>query len=282
MKKLILAAAFALCALGQANPVIRYYTYSGAPTAADCDIAGEIGNRIAVNTSGTTDIIYDCKEESSTIQWVQRASGGAGTVTDVTWVGGIVSIATSTTTPAFTIAGTSGGIPYFSSASTWASSTAPAAGQLMVWGGAGNAPTGVAATTYQPLDADLTAIAALAPSRGALIRRGASDWEAVALGSTGALLSSDGTDAVWLARVSASSAINFGSINDGACLENTFTLTGSALGDPVALGMSADLGTGLTASVAVSATDTAKIKVCNLSGAAVDPASITFTARVVR
>jgi hypothetical protein len=48
--------------------------------------------------------------------------GGSGTVTDVTWTGGIVSIATSTTTPAFTIAGTSGGIPYFSGAATWASS----------------------------------------------------------------------------------------------------------------------------------------------------------------
>lgn len=280
MTRLILFLMLTVAAYGQANPVIRYFTYAGAPTAADCDNVSEIGNRIAVNTSGTTDAIYDCIEVSSVIGWTAR--GGGGTVTDVSWTGGIVSIATSTSTPSFTVAGTSGGVVYFSSASTWASSTAPSAGQLMVWGGAGNAPTGIAANTYQTLDADLTALAALAPSRGALIRRGAADWEAVALGGTGALVCSDGTDAVWCARVSASSAINFGSIPDGACLENTLTLTGAALGDPVALGMSADLGTGLQASVAVSAADTAKIKVCNHSGAAVDPASITFTARVVR
>jgi hypothetical protein len=280
VRHLILFFALTLAAYGQANPVIRFYTYAGAPTSADCDAASEIGNRIGFDTSGTTDLIYDCLEVSSTIGWVVRASGG--TVTSVGWTGGIVSVANPTTTPAFTIAGTSGGVVYFSSATTWASSTAPPAGQLMVWGGAGAAPTGIASNTYQTLDADLTAIAGLSPSRGALIRRGASDWEAVALGGVGALLYSDGTDAVWLARVSASAAINFGSIADGACLENTFTLTGAAFGDPVALGMSADLGTGLQATAAVSAADTAKIKVCNLSGAAVDPASITFTARIAR
>jgi len=65
---------------------------------------------------------------------------GTGSVTDVTWTGGIVSIATSTTTPAFTIAGTSGGIPYFSSASAWASSAALADNAIVIGGGAGNAP----------------------------------------------------------------------------------------------------------------------------------------------
>jgi hypothetical protein len=64
-----------------------------------------------------------------------------GTVTSVGWTGGIVSVATGTTTPAFTIAGTSGGIPYFSSASTWASSGALAANTFVMGGGAGAAPT---------------------------------------------------------------------------------------------------------------------------------------------
>ena len=66
--------------------------------------------------------------------------GGSGTVTDVTWTGGIVSIATSTTTPAFTITGTSGGIPYFSGTNTWESSAALAANAMVVGGGAGAAP----------------------------------------------------------------------------------------------------------------------------------------------
>ena len=65
----------------------------------------------------------------------------SGTVTSVSWTGGIVSVATPTTTPAFTIAGTSGGIPYFSSGTTWASSGVLTANRLVLGGGAGAAPT---------------------------------------------------------------------------------------------------------------------------------------------
>jgi len=71
-------------------------------------------------------------------------TGGTGTVTSVGWTGGIVSVATATTTPAFTIAGTSGGIPYFSSGSTWASSAALTQYALIVGGGAGAAPAPLA------------------------------------------------------------------------------------------------------------------------------------------
>jgi hypothetical protein len=69
------------------------------------------------------------------------SSAASGTVTSVGWTGGIVSVATATTTPAFTIAGTSGGIPYFSSGTTWASSAALAASALVIGGGAGGAPS---------------------------------------------------------------------------------------------------------------------------------------------
>ena len=69
------------------------------------------------------------------------ASGGSGTVTSVSFTGGIISVANPTTTPAFTVAGTSGGIPYFSSASTWATSAALAANALVIGGGAGAAPS---------------------------------------------------------------------------------------------------------------------------------------------
>lgn len=71
---------------------------------------------------------------------VATSTAGAGTVTSVSWTGGIVSVATATTTPAFTIAGTSGGIPYFSSGTTWASSAALAANAIVLGGGAGAAP----------------------------------------------------------------------------------------------------------------------------------------------
>lgn len=71
---------------------------------------------------------------------VLTAAGGSGTVTSVAFTGGIISVATPTTTPAFTVAGTSGGIPYFSSATTWATSAALAASALVLGGGAGAAP----------------------------------------------------------------------------------------------------------------------------------------------
>lgn len=76
----------------------------------------------------------------SSADWTTFNNKGNGTVTSVSWTGGIVSVATETTTPAFTIAGTSGGIPYFSSGTAWASSGALAANALVIGGGAGAAP----------------------------------------------------------------------------------------------------------------------------------------------
>ncbi|NBX87754.1 MAG: hypothetical protein EBQ97_04440, partial [Bacteroidetes bacterium] len=70
-----------------------------------------------------------------------------GTVTSVGWTGGIVSVASPTSTPAFTIAGTSGGVPYFSSASAWASSGALTQYGVMYGGGAGAAPSTTASGT---------------------------------------------------------------------------------------------------------------------------------------
>jgi hypothetical protein len=55
----------------------------------------------------------------------------------------------------------------------------------------------VVGTNVQAWDADLDAIAGLAHTRGNLIRGGASAWEAVALGSAGQRVKSNGTDAVW-------------------------------------------------------------------------------------
>ena len=85
-----------------------------------------------------TELSY-VKGVTSSIQ-TQINAKGAGTVTSVSFTGGLVSVATATTTPALTVAGTSGGIPYFSSASTWASSAALTANALVIGGGAGVAP----------------------------------------------------------------------------------------------------------------------------------------------
>ena len=79
--------------------------------------------------------------------WATPSGSGTGTVTSVGWTGGIVSVANPTTTPAFTISGTSGGVPYFSNGNTWASSAALAANALVVGGGAGVAPASVTTGT---------------------------------------------------------------------------------------------------------------------------------------
>jgi hypothetical protein len=78
---------------------------------------------------------------------------GAGTVTSVaqSFTGGLISVSGSpivtSGTLALTVAGTSGGIPYFSSASTWATSAALAAGSIVVGGGAGATPATTATGT---------------------------------------------------------------------------------------------------------------------------------------
>ena len=89
-----------------------------------------------------------------------------GTVTSVSWTGGIVSVATPTTTPAFTVAGTSGGIPYFSSGTAWASSGVLTASRIVLGGGVGAAPTvlGSLGTTTTVLHGN----AAGAPTFGAV------------------------------------------------------------------------------------------------------------------
>jgi len=85
--------------------------------------------------------------------WTTFNNKGSGSVTSVaqSFTGGIISVGgspiTTSGTLALTVAGTSGGIPYFSSATTWATSAALAANALMVGGGAGVAPSTVTTGT---------------------------------------------------------------------------------------------------------------------------------------
>jgi hypothetical protein len=78
---------------------------------------------------------------------------GSGTVTSVaqSFTGGLISVAgspiTGSGTLALTVAGTSGGIPYFSSGTTWASSAVLTASALMVGGGSGAAPSTITTGT---------------------------------------------------------------------------------------------------------------------------------------
>jgi hypothetical protein len=107
--------------------------------------------------------------------WATPTGTATGTVTTVGWTGGIVSVANPTTTPAFTIAGTSGGIPYFNSGTTWATSSALAANNFVVGGGAGAAPA----------SSSLLALAAAVTSGTYVQAVGYADT-VVALGNSGA------------------------------------------------------------------------------------------------
>jgi hypothetical protein len=100
------------------------------------------------------------------------AGAGSGTVTSVgqSFTGGLISVSgspvTTSGTLALTVAGTSGGIPYFASSSTWASSGVLTANAIVLGGGAGTAPAvlGSLGTTTTVLHGN----AAGAPTFGAV------------------------------------------------------------------------------------------------------------------
>jgi hypothetical protein len=77
-----------------------------------------------------------------------------------------------------------------------------------------------------------------------------------------------------------SSTIDFGAIYDGACVSNTFALAGAVAGDHLAAGWPNTLETGLIGTMFVSAADIVQIRLCNSSGATLDPASHLYKASI--
>ncbi|HWR53422.1 MAG TPA: hypothetical protein VN428_20110 [Bryobacteraceae bacterium] len=88
--------------------------------------------------------------------------------------------------------------------------------------------------------------------------------------------------AVVPAYATASATLNFGSIQAGGCSADlTFPLPGAVIGDSVAPGWPGALEAGLTGTMRVSASNTVAVRLCNLSGGAIDPVSAAFRATVV-
>lgn len=83
------------------------------------------------------------------------------------------------------------------------------------------------------------------------------------------------------AAISSAATKDFGAIADGTCATDTFTLTGAAAGVRVTPGWPAALESGLLGSMFASSADTITIRICNWSGATVDPASGTFSASIL-
>lgn len=81
---------------------------------------------------------------------------------------------------------------------------------------------------------------------------------------------------------SASAALDFPSIASGASADLTITVTGAAIGDSVSLGLPASPMTGITFNGFVSSADTVSVRAHNYTAGALDPASATYRATVIK
>jgi trimeric autotransporter adhesin len=121
-------------------------------TGSGGTVTSVTGTAPVVSSGGATPAISIAAATTSvngyltSTDWNTFNGKGSGSVTSVaqSFTGGLISVAgspiTTSGTLALTVAGTSGGIPYFSSATTWATSAALAANALVLGGGAGAAP----------------------------------------------------------------------------------------------------------------------------------------------
>ncbi|HPQ14587.1 MAG TPA: hypothetical protein PLP04_05125 [Bryobacteraceae bacterium] len=83
--------------------------------------------------------------------------------------------------------------------------------------------------------------------------------------------------------ITGTAQLNFPEIQHGRCASDmTFTLPGAAVNDAVAPGWPEAFEPGLLGMMRVSAPNTISVRVCNFSGATVDPINATFRATVVR
>ena len=133
-------------------PVANGGTGQTSYTDGQLLIGNTTGNTLAKSTL-TAGSGISITNGAGSITIAATGGGGSGTVTSVdqTFTGGLISVSgnpvTTSGTLALTVAGTSGGIPYFSSGTTWASSGALSANAIMVGGGAGSAPSTITTGT---------------------------------------------------------------------------------------------------------------------------------------
>jgi len=210
-------------------------TNRGALSAADWTtfnakgsgtVTGVTGTAPVVSSGGTAPAI-SMAAASTTVDGYLTAANfttfnnkGSGSVTSVaqTFTGGLISVGgspiTTSGTLALTVAGTSGGVPYFTSASTWASSAVLAANALMVGGGAGLTPATV--TTGSGV---VTALGVNVGTAGAVVVNGG----ALGTPSSGTVTNLTGTASININGTVGATTANTGAFTS---LSYTTTLTG--------------------------------------------------------
>ena len=80
----------------------------------------------------------------------------------------------------------------------------------------------------------------------------------------------------------ASATIDFPSIGDAEIAEATFSLPGAVVSDKVAPSWPDGMNAGLVGTMFVSSANTITVRLANLSGSPIDPASATYGAQIVR
>jgi hypothetical protein len=197
------------------TPISLYYSTTAAAIPSNANL---VPGELALNIQ---DMKLYCENAAGTVTLLASNASSTGTVSTVGWTGGIVTVANPTTTPAFTIAGTSGGVPYFNSGTTWATSAVLAASALVLGGGAGAAP----ATTTTGTGV-VTALGVNTGSAGAFVVNGG----ALGTPSSGTLSSCtvDGTNAVGYRNIPQS----------GAAKTTSYTLAVTDVGKVIEVGAS--------------------------------------------
>ena len=133
--------------------ILPDYTLTGAtPAAGSGTLVVDSGATFTVHESFAMPVDdgqnnYVLKTNGAGVGSWAADNAGTGTVTNVAFTGGLISVANPTGSAALTVAGTAGGIVYFSSNSVWASSGVMGQGSLIVGGASGAPPDPVSAQT---------------------------------------------------------------------------------------------------------------------------------------
>ena len=196
-------------------------TASATPSAVNL-----ANGELAININTADGKLY-YKDSAGSVQLLASKAGASGSVTSVaqSFTGGLISVSgspiTTSGTLALTVAGTSGGVPYFSSASTWASSAALAANAIVLGGGAGAAPA-----TTTTCTGVVTALGVNTGTAGAFVVNGG----ALGTPSSGTVTNLTGTASINIngtVGATTPAAGTFTSLSDSGNL--TFTGTGNRI-----------------------------------------------------